>query len=375
MLTKQFNLKLFLTMTASGRLTITPYIHSYAALSALLSRREPVIFLEGPMLFRSALRNSFAAVALLSAGLFSASGFLADMADARPGSSGSSGSRGTRTFTPPAATQTAPGAAAPIQRSITQPGAIAKAPAAAATAATAAAATAAKPSMMRNLLLGGLMGAGLAMMFGSGPMAGILGFILQSLLIAGIIYLAVMFFRGRFGSKPATATAAPAPASRPMQQNANLRQASMATGGGAPAAPAMKLSDADFSAFEAVLTTIQTAYGRGDLDALGRRATPEMLSYFAHELDDNKRKGVVNEISAPKLLQGDLSESWREAGSEFATVAMRYSLTDATVETKTGRVVAGNRTVPQEVTEIWTFRRNPGQGPDAWELSAIQQTV
>src|ERR1700716_230144 len=43
-------------------------------------------------------------------------------ADARVGGGGSSGSRGTRTFSAPPSTSTAPGAAQPFNRTMTQPG-------------------------------------------------------------------------------------------------------------------------------------------------------------------------------------------------------------------------------------------------------------
>src|SRR5712691_5273650 len=43
-------------------------------------------------------------------------------ADARIGGGGSSGSRGSRTFSAPPSTTTAPGAAQPFNRTITQPG-------------------------------------------------------------------------------------------------------------------------------------------------------------------------------------------------------------------------------------------------------------
>ena len=45
----------------------------------------------------------------------------ADYADARVGGRSSSGSRGSRTYSAPPPTQTAPGTAAPMQRSVTQP--------------------------------------------------------------------------------------------------------------------------------------------------------------------------------------------------------------------------------------------------------------
>ena len=71
-----------------------------------------------------------------------------------------------------------------------------------------------------------------------------------------------------------------------------------------------------------------------------------------------------------KLLQGDLAESWREGETDYATVAMRFALTDKTVDRNTGAIVAGSEQ-PGEVTEVWTFARRPG---GTWELSAIQQT-
>jgi predicted lipid-binding transport protein (Tim44 family) len=75
-----------------------------------------------------------------------------------------------------------------------------------------------------------------------------------------------------------------------------------------------------------------------------------------------------------KLLQGDLAEAWHEAGSDYATVAMRFAIVDATVDRATGRVVSGDRNTPQEVTEIWTFRRDDRDPKQGWQLSAIQQS-
>ena len=94
-----------------------------------------------------------------------------------------------------------------------------------------------------------------------------------------------------------------------------------------------------------------------------------MASYFERDLEQNQARGVVNKVSGVKLLQGDLSEAWRENGADYATVALRFTLADKTVERASGRVVEGSDQ-PQEVTEIWTFLRHPGAD---WQLSAIQQ--
>jgi predicted lipid-binding transport protein (Tim44 family) len=103
--------------------------------------------------------------------------------------------------------------------------------------------------------------------------------------------------------------------------------------------------------------------------------TPEMLSYFAKDLSDNAKQGVRNEVSDVKLLQGDLSEAWREEGTEYATVAMRFSLVDATVDRATGQVVSGDPSRPTEATELWTFRRDDRARAEGWQLSAIQQAA
>ncbi|HRO00518.1 MAG TPA: TIM44-like domain-containing protein, partial [Nitrobacter sp.] len=88
------------------------------------------------------------------------------------------------------------------------------------------------------------------------------------------------------------------------------------------------------------------------------------------DLRANDARGVVNTVSDVKLLQGDLAEAWREGVTDYATVALRYSLIDKTTERASGRVVDGGDQ-PQEAAEIWTFARRDG---GKWELSAIQQT-
>ncbi|MGN6572729.1 MAG: TIM44-like domain-containing protein, partial [Pseudolabrys sp.] len=114
---------------------------------------------------------------------------------------------------------------------------------------------------------------------------------------------------------------------------------------------------------------IQSAYSAEDLNGLRARVTPEMLSYFSEQMSQNASRGLVNKVSGVRLEQGDLSEAWREGDSEYATVAMRFALTDSMIDRASGRVVEGGH--PDEVTEVWTFVRARG---GAWILSAIQQT-
>ncbi len=82
-------------------------------------------------------------------------------------------------------------------------------------------------------------------------------------------------------------------------------------GGGAQTAR-LDVEPADYTAFEQRLGAIQKAYSDEDLNALRSMVTPEMASYFAEELAENAKKGLVNKLSDVKFLQGDLSEAWRE---------------------------------------------------------------
>jgi predicted lipid-binding transport protein (Tim44 family) len=281
-------------------------------------------------------------------------------ANARAGGGFSGGSRGMRTFSAPAPTRTAPNTAAPIQRSITQPN-----------AAAGVGQSAARPGFFGGGLFGGLaagfLGAGLfGLLFGHGFFGGMAGFasffglILQVVLVVVIVRLLLSWFRR--SHEPAYAAAHPATG------HAFGGLGSM-LGGNAPAGEPLTIAKADFDAFEKLLGDVQAAYSAEDLTALRAKVTPEMLSYFSEQLSENASRGQINRVTDVKLLQGDLSEAWREDGAEYATVAMRFALTDSVVERASGRTVEGG--TPSEVTELWTFIRARG---GSWLLSAIQQS-
>ena len=283
-------------------------------------------------------------------------------ADARVGGGSSSGSRGSRTFTAPPSTSTAPGSAQPFNRTFTQPGS------------PGMAAPAAKGGFFnggRGLLGGlaaGFLGAGLlGMLFGGGMFGGlgglssIFGLILQIGLIVIVVRLAMRWWQRRHETASAYAGAAPAAQS-------SFRTAT-GFGLGTTSAP-LEILPPDYEACERLLGEIQAAWSNEDIAKLHTLATPEMVSYFTKDLEANRARNVVNKVSGTKLLQGDLAEAWREGDTDYASVALRYSLIDKTVDRTTGQLVEGSET-PTEATEVWTFVRPRGAN---WELSAIQQT-
>jgi predicted lipid-binding transport protein (Tim44 family) len=52
---------------------------------------------------------------------------------------------------------------------------------------------------------------------------------------------------------------------------------------------------------------------------------------------------------------------------------MRFSLIDWMADRITGRIVSPDPAAPQQVTEVWTYKRPRGGAPGDWKLSGIQQ--
>lgn len=285
-------------------------------------------------------------------------------ADARVGGGISSGSRGARTFSAPPPTSTAPNTAQPFNRTVTQPGTPG--------VGTAGGGFFNRPGMgLFGGLAAGFLGAGLlGMLFGGslfggiGGFSSIIGLLLQIALIVFVVRLVMSWWQRRHQMG-----AAYAGGPSPLGAQATYQSSGLGFGLGSGSAP-VQIQPADYEAFERLLGEVQQAYSDEDVARLNTLATAEMVSYFSRDLGENKSRNVVNKVSGTRLLQGDLSEAWREGDADYASVAMRYSLIDTYVDRGSGRVVEGNGQ-PEEVTEVWTFMRQRGGN---WVLSAIQQT-
>lgn len=282
---------------------------------------------------------------------------------ARAGSGSSFGSRGTHTYSAPHATRTSPYGAAPMQRSISPRE---------------------SPSYgyggngygyrshspFMSGLLGGLIGAGIGgLLFGHGLFGGMHGFggffglLIQLLLL---YLLARWLFRRFFGS-PAYASGGYARTGAPAGAPPGVLPMGA---GGAPGGQPLQIAPSDYQAFEQVLQAVQAAWSAHDVNRLQQLCTPEMVGVLGEQMAEQASRGVRNIVSDVRLEQGDLAEAWSEGGRDYATVAMRFAMHDATRDTA-GRIVDGSVTEWVSTTEYWTFVRARG---GQWILSAIQQT-
>ena len=203
-------------------------------------------------------------------------------ADARIGGGVSSGSRGARTFSAPPSTSTAPGAAQPFNRTMTQPGS----PGVGAPAA-AGGGFFNRPGMgMLGGLAAGFLGAGLlGMLFGGGMFGGlgglssIFGLILQIGLIIIVVRLAMSWWQRRHTAASAYAGAAPGATVGPGTQSSFRTGTGFGLGTGS--AP-LEIVPADYEAFTCLKDGTRTADAQVERDAKGalryhwRKNTPAL---------------------------------------------------------------------------------------------------
>ncbi|WP_024517987.1 TIM44-like domain-containing protein [Bradyrhizobium sp. Tv2a-2] len=316
------------------------------------------------MNFVKPMRKAMQAVAILLA-LAIPTLSVVTPADARIGGGFSSGSRGSRSFSTPPSTSTAPGTASPFSRSFTQPSSPSYGP-----GTSGGFFNRSGGGLLRGLAAG-FIGAGLfGLLFGGGLFSGLggfsslLGLLLQIVLIVFLARWAMSWWQRRNMGQPAYAGAGPTTAS-------NLRTGMGGFGfGTGTASTPLQIQPADYEAFERLLTETQAAWSDEDMARLSRVATPEMVAFFERDMADNRARNQINKVSGTKLLQGDLSEAWREGDTDYASVAMRFSMIDRMLDRATGRLVGGSEQ-PQEAVEVWTFVRPHG---GEWILSAIQQS-
>src|SRR5262249_43578216 len=168
-------------------------------------------------------------------------------------------------------------------------------------------------------LAAGFLGAGLfGMLFGGGLFSGIgglssiFGLILQLALIFFLVRMAMAWWQRRHQVAEPAYAGAPGPGTQ-----ANFGGLG-GFGFGSGSAP-VQIQPADYEAFERLLGEIQAAWSNEDTNRLGQLVTPEMVAYFARDLEQNRARNVINKVSATRLLQADLAEAWREGDTDSAT--------------------------------------------------------
>jgi predicted lipid-binding transport protein (Tim44 family) len=240
--------------------------------------------------------------------------------------------------------------------------------------------------MLGGLLVGGLIG---GLLFG-GLGAGFGVGLMDILLLGGIAFLIIAFLRRRRAPEAAPAYSmagggsmgAPAPASSERGGSWSaataVAEAPASTGnaelerGLAHIRSMDPRFDAATLAAEArgTFRDVQAAVTARDAAPLRSRLTPEMANVLQSQCDRLRSARQTNRMERIDVRHAEITEAWQEGGQDFVTVYLEAALLDYTVDDRTGSVLDGSSTVPQEIEEYWTFTRPVG--PNPWRLSAIQ---
>lgn len=82
---------------------------------------------------------------------------------------------------------------------------------------------------------------------------------------------------------------------------------------------------------------------------------------FVMQIDELKKKGQTNVLEDIVIGGAKLVDVKTEGGYDSITVRFNVSMTDFTVDDKTGQVVYGDKNEPIPFTEYWTFTRKTGK--------------
>ena len=268
------------------------------------------------------------------------------------------------------------------------------APAAAGAGAAGAAAAAKKPSMMRNILGGALLGLGLGMLLShlgiGGALASAISAILMIALIGGVIFFIVRMLRRKdtpanpsaasFGAgsgfKPQAAGVSATPeigsglrnGPAAFQSNVGLDKAAPAAFGGAAAAVSAHQqwgvpADFDSESFlrhaKSSFIRMQAAWDRGDTNDLREFTSPEVFAELKMQIQE---RGNVVDFTDVVNIDAQLLGIEQTATDYLASVqfnAMIRSAKDA---------------LPEPFVEVWNMSK-PLSGAGGWVLAGIQQTT
>lgn len=135
----------------------------------------------------------------------------------------------------------------------------------------------------------------------------------------------------------------------------------------------IKLADASFTrdsfvqgarvAFE----TIITAYALGDMKTLQALLSEEVYSNFEAAVSARERAGRTQETTLMGIDQAEMLEARLEDGKAVITVKYQSRQVNATRD-ESGKVLEGDPSKAEDVTDIWTFSRDMRASDPNWAL-------
>lgn len=257
-------------------------------------------------------------------------------------------------------------------------------PAAAPAAAPGAQVPQQRPSMWKGILGGALLGLGLGALFSHLGIGGAMASILSTILMVGLLALAVMFIVRMFRRKDTPANASfprgmsnPVPAgagaSATPEIGSGLNQPSAFHGGFQPAASSVSLNkpqaqhnpwgvpaDFDTEAFlrhaKSSFIRLQAAWDKGDVQDLREFTTPEVFAELKMQIAERKGDDFTDVVSIDAQLLGiEKTDTDYLASVQF-----------------NGMIRPAKDALAEPFVEVWNMEK-PLSGSSGWVLAGIQQ--
>jgi len=231
-------------------------------------------------------------------------------------------------------------------------------------------------------LLGGMLFRSLGFAGGSEGGGGFgFGDIVIILIILGVIYFLVKWFRSRQTLQMNAAGAGSLPYSFPLPSSAPT---------GVPPVPEERIEEPKVEGLRNIKAMdpyfsegsfkdlaednffkIQSAWTKRDMRGVSHLLNPEMLNTFQKDVDKLLSEKRMNRLENIAVREVEIVEAGQDRGEEFITVKFYANLLDYVVDEINNQIVSGSSTDPVKFMEYWTFSRNVGE--KHWVLAGITQ--
>lgn len=120
---------------------------------------------------------------------------------------------------------------------------------------------------------------------------------------------------------------------------------------------------------KAAYEMIVTGFAAGDKKSLKNLLSKEVFSGFSSAIDERKKQGMEMTTQFIGIDQAEIHDA--ELDSKSALITIRFvSELVSLVRDKSGKIVEGDATETQIITDIWTFERNLVSKDPNWRLVA-----
>ncbi|MGE0665293.1 MAG: Tim44/TimA family putative adaptor protein [Sphingomonadales bacterium] len=114
---------------------------------------------------------------------------------------------------------------------------------------------------------------------------------------------------------------------------------------------------------------VTSAFAEGDRETLGSLLSPDVLRDFEAAIAEREAAGNTMQTTIVDMLKTDITDARMENGTAEVTVLFKAELISVERDSE-GRIIAGNPSDTETVTDIWTFARQVKARDPNWMLVA-----